>query len=233
MIIKQTKIGSTVVTLSSDSNKTIFTIKAVAENEVIFTQEVDMIPFLFEVGVAQDMAYEKAMQIFNNVVDEQNKKSGVNNMLNLELFQSRNNRTIVDGQLVGVHWNSHKNCWSIVSMKSRKSTGVVLGYASNITLEDVSFHIDKSKQKYVKENLKKERHAFVVGKIVSFECTDEKIEMPLYYNPLKVDTFVDGISYHARGVVFPLDGAMVTKLRDEDGKPVVTYIGSIIRKIAN
>lgn len=91
-------------------------------------------------------------------------------MLELELFQSRLNRTIEEGDLVGVHWNKHKNVWSIVEMKSRKGVGLVKGYADEITLEDVTFHIDKAKQKGVRESGTKDRHAFVVGKVVSLRA---------------------------------------------------------------
>lgn len=150
-------------------------------------------------------------------------------MLNLELFQSRNNRKIVDGQLVGVHWNAHKNCWSIVEMKSRKSTGVVLGYASNLTLEDATFLIVKSKQKKVRDTGTKDRHAFVVGKITSFECIDDKLEMPLYYNPYKVDDFVDGYSFHLKGKVLELEKARKVNMRDVNSKPVVTYQNGILK----
>ena len=66
-------------------------------------------------------------------------------------FISRNGRILEKGQLVGVHWNSHKNVYSIVEFKSRNTAGLVNGYAMSVTLFNCTVKIDKSKQKTVRE----------------------------------------------------------------------------------
>lgn len=134
----------------------------------------------------------------------------------LELFTPRFDRTIERGCLVGVHWNKHQEVWSIVAMKSRKSIGLVVGYADEITLKNVTFHIEKSKQAKVRELGSKDRHAFVVGEIVSFTATALQGVEELYYNPFKVDTFVD----KANGIVMESVEAVSMTF---DQKPVVKY----------
>jgi len=113
--------------------------------------------------------------------------------MNKEKFTSRMGRTVEKNMLVGVHWNAHKNCWSIVQFKSRHAVGLVLGYAENITLRDCTTHIDKSKQKKVRVTEKKDRHAFIVGYVESFE--PEGLDNQLYYNPHQLDNFVDRKNY--------------------------------------
>lgn len=132
----------------------------------------------------------------------------------LALFQPKEERTIERGCLVGVHWNSHRNMWSIVGMKSRKSIGVVLGYCEEITLQDVTFHIEKSKQTKVREYGAKDRHAFVVGKLVNF--TFEDMDGELYYNPFKVDNFVCKSDYKHK------ESVEAVSLKFEQ-KPIVKY----------
>ncbi len=109
--------------------------------------------------------------------------------MKMEKFTSRYGRTIDKETLVGVHWNAHKKVWSIVEMKSRKTVGLVRGYASQVTLRDVTTHIDKSKQRMVVKYGTKDRHAFLVGYIEDLEF--ESLEKNIYYNPKMVKNFVD------------------------------------------
>ncbi|MBG9732275.1 hypothetical protein ABD87_22890 [Lysinibacillus sphaericus] len=141
-------------------------------------------------------------------------------MLNLTSFEPRLNRSIEQGDLVGVHWNLRKNTWSIVAMKSRKSVGLVVGYANAIILENVTFHIDKIKQASVREKGAKDRHAFVVGKIVDLNI-NEKLTMELYYNPFKVDSFVDKTNYNNGRCEYLTNVKTATFFYD--GKPIVKY----------
>lgn len=106
-------------------------------------------------------------------------------------YISRNDRSIEKGQLVAVHYNSHKSCFSVVSVSSRHSIGNVLGYVDNIVLSDCTTHIDKAKQRSVRNTGVKDRHAFIVGKIVSTKCKDDNTMLDIYYNPYKLDNFVD------------------------------------------
>lgn len=114
----------------------------------------------------------------------------------MERFTSRAGRTIDKNTLVGVHWNAHKKVWSIVAMKSRHGVGLVLGYASQVTLRDVTTHIDKSKQKKVIDSGKKDRHAFMVGYIE--DLVFEALEKNVYYKPSCVADFVDAESWFKR-----------------------------------
>jgi hypothetical protein len=139
----------------------------------------------------------------------------------MENFESRMGRTIDKNTLVGVHWNAHKKCWSIVAMKSRKSVGLVLGYCQEITLRDVTTHIDKSKQKKVIETGTKDRHAFIVGYIE--DLVFEKLENNIYYNPKKVESFVDAdILFEHNEKEFIKHVDKVSMMHDGK-KPVVTY----------
>lgn len=66
-------------------------------------------------------------------------------------------------QLVGIHWNSHKKCWSVVNFKSRKTIGLLSSHEKSLVLSDVSFKVDISKYKKAKEKGVKDRHTFIVG----------------------------------------------------------------------
>lgn len=138
----------------------------------------------------------------------------------MENFVSRMGRTIDKNTLVGVHWNAHKNCWSIVGMKSRHGVGLVLGYCQEITLRDVTTHIDKSKQKNVVESGTKDRHAFIVGYIEDLKF--ENLEWSMYYSPKHVENFVDAnIWFEFQEKDFIKHADRVSLMHD--GKPVVKY----------
>lgn len=115
-------------------------------------------------------------------------------------FESRLGRTVEKNTLVGVHWNAHRSCWSIVQMKSRNTIGLVIGYADNLTLTDCTVKIDKSKQKNVRDSGVKDRHAFIVGRFENFNV--EAPEKKLYYNPHKLDSFVDAEQFECGNVEY-------------------------------
>lgn len=145
--------------------------------------------------------------------------------INIEQFESREGRNIDKNSLVGVHWNSHKNCWSIVSMKSRHTTGLVLGYCQEITLRDVTTHIDKSKQKKVlaSPTQAKDRHAFMVGYIEDLEF--EALEKNIYYKPQCVSNFVDAEAWFKHGKAEYIENVdrVSLKWNQEKNHPVVQY----------
>ncbi len=60
---------------------------------------------------------------------------------------------------VRVYWNLHKKTWSIQDCKS----GLVRGYKAWVVLEDAKFVVRKGGQKRVREQGKKNVHAFAVG----------------------------------------------------------------------
>jgi len=136
---------------------------------------------------------------------------------------SRNGRILEKGQLVGVHWNSHKNVYSIVEFKSRNTAGLVIGYAMSVTLLNCTFKIDRSKQKAVREKNRKDRHAFIVGYI---EDINQKKELSnkIYYNPYKVDSFVDKDLFEKGEIKYLSRIKRVHMNSDfQNNKPDVTY----------
>lgn len=70
--------------------------------------------------------------------------------------------------LVGIHWNSHKKCWSVVNFKSRKTVGLLKDHMSELLLSDISFKVDLSKKRKALEKGSKDRHTFIVGSLEEF-----------------------------------------------------------------
>lgn len=138
----------------------------------------------------------------------------------MENFTSRMGRTIDKNTLVGVHWNAHQDCWSIVKFNSRHSVGHVLGYCQEITLRDCTTHIDKSKQKKVREGTAKDRHAFIVGYIEDLKFED--LQNKIFYAPKMVDNFVDATMFFEFEEVDYIEHADRVSLM-HNGKPVVKY----------
>ena len=60
---------------------------------------------------------------------------------------------------VRVYWNLHKHKWSIQSCKS----GLVVDHRQFVSLKDAKFVVRKGGQKRVREQGKKNVHAFAVG----------------------------------------------------------------------
>ena len=92
-------------------------------------------------------------------------------------------------QKVRVYWNLHKKCWSIQDGKS----GLVIDHKHNLFLERAKFVVRKGGQKRVREEGKKNVHAFAYGEWDRKEYRTFK-NMPLwrrvYYNPYKTDFFM-------------------------------------------
>ena len=97
---------------------------------------------------------------------------------------------------VRVYWNLHKKCWSIQDAKS----GLVIDHRYDVTLEQAKFVVRKGGQKRVREEGKKNVHAFAVG-YVDDNYNIDRIKA-LYnanfdwqrvtYNPYKNDYFMLG-----------------------------------------
>ena len=62
---------------------------------------------------------------------------------------------------VRVYWNLHKHKWSVQSCK----TGLVIDHRQYLTLQGAKFVVRKGGQKRVREEGKKNVHAFAVGYI--------------------------------------------------------------------
>lgn len=118
------------------------------------------------------------------------------------------------GKLVGVHWNAHENCWSVVSFKSRKSVGKVIGHTSNIVLHNISFAVDKTKKQNALEKGSKDRHTFVVGifsgvaEVAENELSDVKLK---YQKDDNENPFIgsDGHNMNGHSVVFMVDSKVI------------------------
>lgn len=95
---------------------------------------------------------------------------------------------------VFVYRNLHRK--GVVYSLRSQSTGRVVGYSSDINLEDVRFRVGKAGQERVRREGKKYVHAGVVGRPHSLD-TSFCIALPLdekwvkvSYNPYKNDSFV-------------------------------------------
>lgn len=148
-------------------------------------------------------------------------------MLNMKGFRFKDGVNMsmeeLSNTLVGVHWNSHQDTFSIVKLKSKRSVGTVIGYADYVELENCYTFIEKSKQKVVREQGRKERHAFICGYIKSFDY--KYFDNGVYYNPKKLDNFVDAVDFLHFGTINyirTMDKVGMAKNHDVN-KPMVTY----------
>lgn len=87
---------------------------------------------------------------------------------------------------VRVYWNLHKKCWSVQDCASN----LVVLHARELTLHNSKFVVRKGGQRRVRQEGKKNVHAFVVG-YMTYELphpmpTDWKVT----YNPYKHDSFM-------------------------------------------
>ncbi|MCA1800127.1 MAG: hypothetical protein LC650_02390 [Actinobacteria bacterium] len=99
-------------------------------------------------------------------------------------FTPYKGRSIAYGQRVKVYKNLHKNTYSVVDV----TTGLVLGYADRITLQDVDFKVSEAGRQRVLQEKRKNVHAYVTGTFVA--TTGATQRHTAYYNPYKVETFV-------------------------------------------
>ncbi len=112
-------------------------------------------------------------------------------------------RSVETGQRVHVYRNLHKNCWSIKDDR----TGLVLGHAQNVLLKSAHFHVNERGRQRVLQTGNKNVHAWVDG-----YYWDSNEETPIhtykhsiaYYNPRKVDSFVDITTNEPLSGVFDL-----------------------------
>jgi hypothetical protein len=116
---------------------------------------------------------------------------------------------------VRVYRNLHKQCFSV------KQDGLVRCHADHVTLENCHFIVSKAGQKRVRDEGRKNVHAFVEGWLVDTRKADAIVDgnksdaemdagksdwQKAYYNPYTCDTF---INQHDGS---PLETAMFTDL---------------------
>ena len=100
---------------------------------------------------------------------------------------------------VRVYRNLHRDCYSV------KQGGIVRCHAENVTLRSCQFIVSKAGQRRVRDEKKKNVHAFIEGYVVDTRATDQKVDGHLtdeqidngetrwekvYYNPYTCDTFI-------------------------------------------
>ena len=90
---------------------------------------------------------------------------------------------------VRVYWNLHKDIWSIVSCKS----GLVIDYMKYLTLLDAYFTVWISGQKRVREEGKKNVHAFAVGYLA--QDNNDNVN-PLDWDRVKYNPYTDDYFMH-------------------------------------
>tara|TARA_R100000541_G_C1865226_1_gene79904 strand:+ start:297 stop:665 length:369 start_codon:yes stop_codon:yes gene_type:complete len=92
-------------------------------------------------------------------------------------------------QKVRVYWNLHKKMWSVQDVKS----GKVVSHRQFITIRDAKFVVRKGGQKRVRDEGKKNVHAFAVGYVVDRRFPDRTFNWDrVVYNPYKHDYFMLG-----------------------------------------
>ena len=90
-------------------------------------------------------------------------------------------------QKVRVYWNLHKKVWSIQDCKS----GLVCDHLDRITLEQAKFVVRKGGQKRVRQEGRKNVHAFVEGWVSRDQDEDHThYWYDISYNPYKNDYFM-------------------------------------------
>ena len=97
-------------------------------------------------------------------------------------------------QKVRVYWNLHKKMWSVQDVKS----GKVVSHRQFITIRDAKFVVRKGGQKRVRQEGKKNVHAFAVGYVDDEYNIDNIKAKPnprfnwyrVTYNPYKHDYFM-------------------------------------------
>jgi hypothetical protein len=88
---------------------------------------------------------------------------------------------------VRVYRNLHKGCYSV------KQGGIVRCHADNVVLYDCKFIVSKAGQRRVRDEKKKNVHAYVEGYVVNARKTDNLLPIHdyLYYNPYKCEGFTN------------------------------------------
>ena len=81
----------------------------------------------------------------------------------MENFISRDGRQLETGKRVAVYRNLHNGLYSVKCLKSDH----VLGYVKNIVLDNVTFTVRKKGLERVRQEKRKNVHAFIIGFISS------------------------------------------------------------------
>ena len=85
-----------------------------------------------------------------------------------------------------IYWNLHKKIWSLQNCK----TGRVCNHVEAFTLYDAKFVVRKAGQAKVRQEGKKNVHAFAVGTVYPADMYALFNAKKVTYNPYKNDTFI-------------------------------------------
>lgn len=97
-------------------------------------------------------------------------------------------RTIKEGDLVRCYVNLHQQGkYSIVNMK----TGLVVGYATSVLLQDAVFHVSEAGRLQVIEQKRKKVHAWVKGVFLGSNVQPQDMDIEVNYNPYIDHGFTD------------------------------------------
>ena len=147
------------------------------------------------------------------------------------MFTSRQGKKLEKGMLVGIHFNAHRKDYSVVEMKSARTAGKVLGYIDEGILSNCYTVIGKSGQKAVRESNVKNRHAFLVGYWNGLESDSDSdsdsVTGQVYYNPHKVDTFIDYDQFkdgHIQEINDTQEFHFNLDISEKGIKPVISYV---------
>ena len=108
-------------------------------------------------------------------------------------------------QKVRIYWNLHKKVWSVQDIKSNK----VVAHRQFVTIRDAKFVVRKGGQKRVREEGKKNVHAFAVGYMTQIDnifirmCDWDRVK----YNPYTDDYFIHKGEDHDHWNDIPRDWA--------------------------
>ncbi len=95
-------------------------------------------------------------------------------------------------QKVRVYWNLHKHKWSVQSCK----TNLVIDHKPHMTLKDAKFVVRKGGQKRVREEGKKNVHAFAVGYIYDKGGISIKAKPDVDWDRVKYNPYTDDYFMH-------------------------------------
>ena len=126
-------------------------------------------------------------------------------------------------QKVRVYWNLHKDVWSVQSCK----TNLVIDHKSHMTLKDAKFVVRKGGQKRVREEGKKNVHAFAVGYLISSKQSSYHDWDRVKYNPYTDDYFMHKGEDHDKWNEIPRDFVgyiRMESLHHENGVAPRVYI---------
>ncbi|MBH8599280.1 MULTISPECIES: hypothetical protein [unclassified Thermoactinomyces] len=104
------------------------------------------------------------------------------------MFKPYNDRKVEIGQKVDVYKNLRNGLWSIRD----HSTGLILGHADQLVLENTEFKISESGKRKAIQNGRRNVHAYVVGTLISFDVKDYVLPDRLVgYHFIYTKTFID------------------------------------------